>query len=137
LQRFFFPLFQTFSVLSVQMSTKQFSMWLPVDAAARIITQVEPYGGSVGSFAAQIATQLSRLPESEQMEVRAEIARRIRRLEIAGVLQAQPAHPESPQTPAGTKTLLAQVDTPPRSSQQRRPGRGTKTSRAAKLHAEV
>lgn len=57
----------------------QFTLSLPSDAAQRIKEIVDPFGGTVGSYAARWAVRISMLPVSEQQEIDALLNARIAR----------------------------------------------------------
>ena len=116
------------------MATRQFCLCLSHEAAERIERIVAPYAGTVPGYAARFAAEMSRLPTTDQEEIRELIASKIRRLEAAGFLSA-PKTPGAPmQLPSDTATLQTQVEPQRRQAHKRQSHRGNKTGSGGELH---
>ena len=85
------------------MGSRQFCLTLSEDAATRIASRVQASRGSVPGYAAELATMISKLPETRETMLRRQIADEITLLEQEGVLSAQ-------RTPFAPQRLSAEAD---------------------------
>ena len=61
----------------------QFTLSLDADTAQRIRAKLDVFGGSIPSFAAGLARDVSKLPVAEIVRIRQEISARIKDYELA------------------------------------------------------
>lgn len=113
------------------MASKQYSMWLSEEAAQRITASAKKFGGSVGGYASNLATEMSRLPAADHDEVWDIINGKIKRLEVAGILDAPPPPLALPQQRGEGEKLHAQVSRPHPQTPRRQPQKGKRAGRDA------